>query len=235
VRRFIGVLLLGGLVAGLAATPAAAGEGNVKAFCKASLAIDTVEEDPSERLLNRLRNSAPPEIADTVDSAVSIFEEQGEAAFEDPTFQAAIADWDQYVLENCGYEQVDVTMEDYSFTGLPDEIEKGTIAFNLTNEGAELHEFTVFRLRGDATLDDILALPEDATEDDFAELARPVPGGGFAFPDASDVALIKLRKTGEYVALCFIPVGSTPDAGEEGGDGPPHFTEGMAAEFEVTS
>ncbi len=41
-----------------------------------------------------------------------------------------------------------------------------------------------------------------------------------------------LKKTGNYAALCFIPVGTTSEETE--GTGPPHFTEGMAAEFEVT-
>ena len=229
------MLALATLVVGLAAIPAAAGEGNLKKFCKTNVAIDASEEGPGDRLLERFRSTAPTEIADTVDSAVSTFQEQGEAAFEDPTFLAALAEIDQFVVDNCGYEQVDVTLEDYSFTGMPDEVEAGTIAFSLTNEGSELHEFVVFRLRGDATLDDILELPEDATEEDFGEFVKPVPGGGFAEPGASDLALVKLKKDGNYVAICFIPVGTTPDSGEEGGSGPPHFMEGMAAEFEVTS
>jgi hypothetical protein len=238
VRKFVGMLLLGGLVAGLSAIPAAAGEGNLKKFCKTNVAIDASEEGPSDRLLERLGNTAPPEIADTVDSAVSAFQEQGEAVFEDPTFVDAIAEIDQFVLDNCDYEQVDVTMEDYSFTGIPDEVEAGTIAFSLTNDGAELHEFVVFQLRGDATLDDLLELPEDATEEDFGEFVKPVPGGGFAEPGASDLALVKLNKDGNYVALCFIPVGSTDEASAEAAEeagAPPHFMEGMAAEFEVTS
>ena len=36
---------------------------------------------------------------------------------------------------------------------------------------------------------------------------------------------------GEYVAVCFIPVGTMPD---HEGTGPPHFVEGMKQEFTVT-
>jgi hypothetical protein len=211
----------------------AAAAGNVKAFCKANVAVDASNE-PSTRLLERLRTTAPDEIADTVDTAVTTFKEKGEAAFEDPSFQAAIAAIDQFVVNECGYRAVDVTMGDYSFDGVPQRMGKGVVAFSLRNDGAELHEFTVGRLKGDATLDDLLALPANASEKDFAKLMQPVRGGGFAFPGQSDLALIDLKQSGKYVALCFIPVGTTPDAAD-GGSGPPHFHEGMAAEFTVTN
>ncbi|MBA3584814.1 MAG: hypothetical protein H0W36_09875 [Gemmatimonadetes bacterium] len=235
-RKLIVTLTVAGLVGVIGAVPAGAGgSGDVKKFCKANLAIDANEDTPSDRQLERLRDTAPPEIAETVDSAVTQFQDEGDAAFEDAEFTAAIAEIDQFVLDNCGYEQVDVTMQDYAFSGIPDEIEKGTVGFKVTNEGTELHELSAYRLKGDATLDDILALPEDHSRKDLAKLVTPVPGGAFAFPGATDVGFVTVKKTGKYVVLCSIPVGSTPDAAEEGGSGPPHFMEGMAAEFEVTS
>jgi hypothetical protein len=166
---------------------------------------------PRTRQLARFRNSAPPEIAEAVETAVTLFQAEGEAAFEDETFVAALGEIDQFVLNNCGYERIDVSMQDYAFDGIPDEIEKGTVAFNLVNDGEELHELVIYRLEGDATLDDILELPEDASEADLEELASELRGGGFAFPGDSDLALIKLKQTGDYVALCFIPVGTTPE------------------------
>lgn len=238
-RKLIITLTVAGLAVAFGAAPGVAGSGSVKQYCKAQVAVDSAGEDgPSERQLQRLIDTAPPEIADTTEAAVSLFEEQGEAAFDNPEFTALLAEMDEFVLDNCGYEQVDATLLDYAFDGVPDELEKGVVAFNLTNEGAELHELVIVRLKGDATLDDILELPEDASDEDFDELASEVPGGGFAFPGESDLALVNLKKTGNYAALCFIPVGTTPDTiegGGEGGTGPPHFMEGMAAEFEVTS
>jgi len=218
------------------ASAALAGEGDLKKFCKTAVAIDNAgEEGPSEKQLQRFRDTAPPDIADQVDQAVTTFEEQGEAAFEDDAFIALITEIDVFTVDNCGFEQLVVSMRDYAFDGVPGEIEKGTVAFNLTNEGTELHEMHFIRLKGDATLEDILELPADAEEHEFEEFGSEVAGGGFAFPGDSDVALVKFKKTGTYVALCSIPVGSTPEAGDEGGSGPPHYTEGMAAEFEVTS
>jgi hypothetical protein len=45
-------------------------------------------------------------------------------------------------------------------------------------------------------------------------------------PDQTAVAMYDLEP-GQYVAVCFIPVGG-------GEDGPPHFTSGMLAEFEAS-
>lgn len=60
----------------------------------------------------------------------------------------------------------------------------------------------------------------------------------FGEPGDDDYFVADLEE-GEYIALCFIPVGLTPEAAaavEEGGEepqGPPHFTQGMRAEFTV--
>lgn len=238
--RLARLIAVTSLLAGAVALIAQAGTGiaaagsRVEAFCKVNVAIDASPEGPTRRLLERFRDTAPAAIADTVDGAVTTFQDKGEAAFEDPAFAAALAEIDQFVVDNCGYETVDVAMGDYSFEGIPQTLDKGVVAFTLRNEGAELHEFVVGRLKGDATLDDILELPADAPEKDRKKLLQEVPGGGFASPGQSDLALIDFKKTGRYVALCFIPVGSTPDAQDEG-SGPPHAHEGMTAEFRVTS
>jgi hypothetical protein len=233
-RRLVACLSVITFASVFGVSSASAGGGGVKQFCKANLAVDQAPEGPNKRLLRQLRNAAPDAIADAVNTGTSLFQEEGEAAFENPEFLEALQQIDEFVLDRCGYEQVDVTMQDYSFSGVPEEIKKGTTAFNLSNEGQELHEFAVLRLKADATLDDLLELPEDASEEELGRLAAEVPGGGFAFPGESDVALITLKRPGRYVAMCFIPVGTTPDAAEDGGTGPPHFTQGMTAEFEVT-
>lgn len=232
-RRLGAALVVAAVVLAVGALPAAGGEGDVKRFCKTLAGIDKAfsaeEPDPDKlnRLLDRAADTAPPEIADAVGVAIPAFKENPETAFEDPAVEEAVADIEQFEYEGCGYEQFQVTFEEYAFVGLPDEIEKGTVAFELTNEGTEAHEIVVFRLKGDATLDDLL----EAEEDEFEDLAREV-GGGFAEPGETGYASITLKKTGNYAALCFIPVGTTA---EEEGTGPPHAEEGMAAEFEVTS
>ena len=61
------------------------------------------------------------------------------------------------------------------------------------------------RLKGDATVDDILALPENASAKARKKLVQEIPGGGFAAPGQSDVALINLAKPGRYVARLLRP------------------------------
>jgi len=236
--RKLGVALaVVGLVVAFGAAPSAAGEGNLKKFCRTAVAVDQAEDGPTRKQLKRYRNTAPPEIAESVDQAVTTFQEEGDDAFEDEAFVALLAEINQFVLDNCDFEQVTVRMQDYSFEGIPEVLEQGTVAFSLLNEGEELHEIHFHRLEGDATLDDILSLDHDAAEEEINEIAPEIRGTGFAFPGDTDLALVTFKEPGTYVALCSIPVGTTPEAAEsdEAAGGEPHYVEGMAAVFEVTS
>jgi hypothetical protein len=238
VRKLVLVLAIAGLMVALGATPVGAGEGNVKKFCKTNLALSTAfnAEEPDlervNRLLDRAANTAPPEIAEAVDVAVPAFKEDPETAFEDPVVTQAVTEIDEFAYESCGYEQVDVTLEDYAFVDVPDELETGTVAFRLTNEGAEFHELIVFRIKGDESIEELLELPEEEVMEKVTEV-----GAGFAAPGETSYALMKLKKEGRYAGVCFIPVGATDEASAEAADeagAPPHFTEGMVVEFEVT-
>ena len=219
------------LLVGVAAADAGAGGGDVKKFCKASRALDVAfnADEPNvrtvNRLLDRLASVAPAAISEPVGVAVPAFKNDPESAFEDPEVAGAVGEIEAFEYESCGYEQVEVTLEDYAFTGLPEELDKGTTAFKLSNTGAEPHEMFVVKLKGDATVDDLLA----AEESEFDSLAREV-GGGFAEPGQESYATVNLKAPGRYAAVCFIPVGTTA---ETDGTGPPHATQGMAAEFEV--
>ena len=231
-RKLIVCVGVVAVVTAFGVSTAVAGEGDVKAFCKANLALDKQfeadepDQDRINELLDTLAETAPPEIADAVNFAVPAFKENPETAFEDPAIAEAVNQVLQFEYESCGYEQFQVTFEDYAFVGLPDEIEKGKVAFELTNEGADAHEIFVVRLKGDTTVDDLL----EAEEEELEDLAVPV-GGGFALPGETNYTAMNLKKTGDYAAVCFVPVGTTADVE---GTGPPHAEEGMVAEFEVT-
>jgi hypothetical protein len=61
---------------------------------------------------------------------------------------------------------------------------------------------------------------------------------GFVFAPPSLGSWVKVDlDPGRYVALCFIPVGTTPDMIQSGAppaeDTPAHFMEGMVTEFTV--
>jgi hypothetical protein len=199
--------------------------------------------DPSTR---DLRTVAPPEIADAVDVFVTSINQSGQAASEDPAFWSALAEINQVVLDNCGYRRVvDVTMAEYRFDGIPAQLTRGFVAFNLRNEGAELHNLQFLRYRGDATAEKVrLAYFAGQSLD---KLIEQFPGGGFAFPRQSDIALVEFRRPGRYVAFCNITVGSTPEATaaanqrvgssadetEQADPAPFHWEQGMAVDFSV--
>jgi uncharacterized cupredoxin-like copper-binding protein len=231
-RRVLVVLITFGAIVVMAALPAGAGAGDVKKFCKANIALDAAfsVEQPKRRIVNGLLDvvarTAPPEIADAVDTAVPAFKENPEDAFEDPAVEEAVGEIEAFEYESCGYEQLSVTLQEYEFGGVPAEVKKGTTAFRLTNQGSEAHEFFVLRLKRGTSVDELAA----ADESEFDDLAQEI-GGGFALPGDEGYATMNFRRPGRYAAVCFIPVGTT-EAAE--GTGPPHLTQGMVAEFKVT-
>ena len=221
------------MIVALAGVPAGAGEGSAKKFCKASRAVDVAfaAEQPNPKTVNRLLDvlakTAPSGVSEAVDTAVPAFKADPETAFEDPAVAEAVGEIEAFEYENCGYEQVEVSLVDYAFEGLPTELDKGTTAFKLSNTGTEAHEMFVVKLKGDTTVADLLA----AEESEFESLAQEV-GGGFALPGQEGYATVNFKRPGRYAAVRFIPVGTTSETTE--GTGPPHASEGMATEFEVS-
>ncbi|WP_324277484.1 hypothetical protein [Blastococcus brunescens] len=181
-----------------------------------------------EPLLSRVEETAPDEIADDVETAASLAREamsSGDtAALDGPEFQEADAAMDEYMLAECGYEQLEATGVDYEYEGIPDSIEAGTVAVTFHNEGEELHEIGLARINDDVTMpvEELLMLPEEE-----AMSMVTFTGAAFAEPGASDTTFLQLEP-GRYAAVCFVPEGTTH---EHEGEGPPHFTLGMMAEF----
>ena len=68
-----------------------------------------------------------------------------------------------FVKDNCGFTEIDVTAEDYKYTGLEAEYPAGPAVITLTNDGTELHEMIVLRVNDDVTetAAEIVALPEE--------------------------------------------------------------------------
>lgn len=127
-----------------------------------------------------------------------------------------------------GSEEVAVTGVEYAFEGLEDSYAAGDYGFRFVNDGAEMHEFVLLRLSEGVTADDLLTMSDEEAEGaiEFATGAIACPG------DEADPVGATLEP-GNYVAVCFLPVGSTPDADLEQIDGPPHAEEGMMHGFTV--
>jgi hypothetical protein len=149
-----------------------------------------------------------------------------------------------------------VTGSEYAFGDLPTSVPVGTsLAF--MNTGAEAHELLVARKNDGVTesWDELIAMPE---EEAFAKVTTlgPLfanPGETAAFgigpTGPTPMTALTLEQQGDYIALCFIPQGTTelpdfsaeaaapasPDASaSQAPQGPPHFVLGMRQEFTVT-
>jgi hypothetical protein len=244
------------------ATPKATGAaaGNIEEYCKNFLAIEMAQPDinfeapPAEvvegakmfarqdlrPLADKVVATAPDEIKDEIavlNQGVSDLERTGDfQVFETPQFVEADEAVDEYTIENCGWKEVNITATEYAFGGVAPEIEAGVTSFEFSNEGAEHHEMVIHRKNDGVTetFDQLLALSRDQLEAKvtfagYAE-AHPKEEGGHAVADL---------RPGQYHMVCFIPVGSTPEAEKAAQDagrdveGPPHFTRGMKAEFTV--
>ncbi|MGK2947849.1 MAG: hypothetical protein ACSLFP_04695 [Acidimicrobiales bacterium] len=188
--------------------------------------------DPSQAgaAVEAFVDTAPTELADHAATMVTAYEALAEggdpSVFSDDAFVAASAAVADAYFAGCETSaELDVDGVDYGFEGLPEEVAAGRVALRFTNatEHDEPHELVLFqRLPGtDETVEELLALPED-------EVFTKVAMAGVVFadaPGAEATAMLDLE-AGEYIALCFIPIGG----GEEG---PPHFTGGMVAELTV--
>jgi hypothetical protein len=221
------------------------------AFCQAYVdavgAIGAAQDggpDPAPQL-DALREDAPDDVADAVDALVSELGElftpttddtaaEGEDGGPPPIpsdeyFEADEAVGD-YVADNCDLPVLEVRAREYEFE-MPAEVAAGTTLVRFTNGGGEFHELVAMRINEgeERPLEELLALPEEQA----ATVATPA-GFVFAPPGATAYTVIDFE-AGRHAGICFIPVGTTPDALAEGEpEGAPHFTEGMAHEFEVT-
>lgn len=186
-------------------------------------------------LLDDVDAHAPDEVKEPVDTITALLRESlemGEPVFQQPAFWEAAATVGQHVLANCGVGQMSVTGIDYEFQGVPDTLTAGNLALDFTNEGSEVHEMTVFRISDGVTesIGELLDLPEEEVGQKIQFVSTV-----FAEPGSGNLAFVELS-AGNYAVVCFIPVGATnAEALRSGelGEFPPHFTQGMVAEFTV--
>jgi hypothetical protein len=171
-----------------------------------------------------LAEQAPEELAEPAQTMLDIGTASVDdpAQFQDPAAEEAFNEFGAAVHTDCGYESLDVTAVDYDFQGVPDSVSSGTTTVALTNDGSEQHEMVLLRRADGETrsVDELLALPEDEAMEALA-----FTGAAFAEPGETGFLTADLE-AGDYVAVCFLPVGGAED-------GAPHFTRGMVTEFEV--
>lgn len=220
------ILLSGGLVACGDDDDTEAAQGEASEFCEGYLALTAGDPDPAT--IREVAATAPGEGREALEAIADGVESEGEAYFEGDEFGDNFQTVGQVASQECADEELEVTAREYEFEGVPDSLDAGIVAVTLENEGKESHEIVLFRRADGETrsFDDLLALDEDEAKGALEE-----KGGTFAEPGASAPGLFQLDEPGDYVAVCFIPTGTTPD--NEESEGAPHFTNGMKVEFTV--
>jgi hypothetical protein len=236
---------------GDAADDALAADGSEGAaeFCDAVIAVDEAglglesgEATPEDfdAALQAAEDTAPAELEDAVATATAEARamaeapetEDGPPPMPGEAFYPAMTDISAYVSANCDVETIDVTATNYAFAGLDQPVSAGTALINLTNDGTEFHEIALMKIAEgeERPLEELMALPEEETDGLITEKAFI-----FTPPGASSFATTELD-AGRYVAICFVPVGATPEALQTGAtlnDEDGHFMHGMVTEFEV--
>ncbi len=150
------------------------------------------------------------------------------ATLTSPDRQTADRNIDQYMLRECGYQQIQITATDNAYLGIPATTRSGAVGITLDNQGREAHQVLTVRIDDGVTepFTALLRLPPEQR----AQTATPL---GSVEVDPGQTATVFLRLTpGRYGAGDFLPQGTTRlDAP---GNGDPHYLHGLQAEFTVT-
>lgn len=116
-----------------------------------------------------------------------------------------------------------ISLVDYQF--VVDGLQSGGQTVKISNDGTELHEAIMFRLKEGKTMADFQAFME-ASGDGPPEGEPPMEeaGGVFLSPGNTTYTTLDLEP-GNYILLCFLP--------SEKNDMTPHFMMGMVTEVAV--
>jgi hypothetical protein len=149
-----------------------------------------------------------------------------EAPLETPENATAVDRLRTFMISECGFEQVRVTALDHQFEGIPPTLPARTVAFTLSDQGAEPHELDVYRINEGVPqpFQELVLLPEEQKDVVLTEVGVISTDPGDA--ETEFMTLIP----GRYGIACLVPQGSMPTVE---GTGPPHAAIGMIAEFTV--
>lgn len=207
------------------------------AYCELARELDEQDDFPTAEQLEELRDAAPEEISEPINTVVDKFVaaiEAGDfaAAFEDPAVNEAFETIEPFEAEECGIEsededeqdpsvtvpdpaaaQVAVTATEYAFAF--DAPAAGRTTFTMTNAGAERHVMFLFRIEEGRSFNDVVESEGD--EGIAEEWESKTAGAGEEAVLTADLA------PGAYGMVCYLP---TPE-------GESHDSLGMVSEFTV--
>jgi hypothetical protein len=140
---------------------------------------------------------------------------------------------------------IEVTLADFSFGDVPDEVPAGSRIHVTSASDSELHELVAVRLP-DGDQRSTAEIVDAGLEKVFA--AGPPTAVLLAAPGGKQVAAVGdgvLVQPGRYLLVCAIPTGADPkeyldaaatsDGPPQVDGGPPHFINGMVDDIVVTA
>ena len=228
---------------------------DASAYCSATLAIEQAQPDIDfesatpegiaaglqawaiedlQPQFDAIEAAAPAELdaaVETYGAAIAELAETGDpSVFEMPELADAEATTHAFDLANCGWSTADVVASEFAFTGLEETYEPGPLSIDLTNEGDEVHELLVLKVKDgvDESAEDLVRLSEDEAFEKVEWVGNIDP----VAPGDGDYVVVDLE-SGRYVVSCFLPEGAT-DMEHLDADGEPHALSGMVAEITVS-
>lgn len=174
-------------------------------------------------LYDELEATAPDDLTDAVERRLLVGRQAIETGEEDLSPEAKEAERvvDEFVVSECDVSTREVTMTEYAFSGLPDELDAGVTAFVLDNAGEEDHELGVYLVPDGASGSPAELLADDAVAQSLERV------GGTELPPDEGVATFIDLEPGRYVIACLLPV----DPSDE--ESATHASLGMVAEIVV--
>jgi hypothetical protein len=177
-------------------------------------------------------NPAPDQIRPDVEKLLEVARQGAAtgdpATLSSPDLKNSDRNIDQYMLQQCGYESVQITATDHAYQGLPGTIPAGTVGITLSNQGADAHQVLLLRANDGVTrpFAEILNLPPD-------QQAQAATAIGSAEADPGETSTVFLQLVpGRYGAADFVTQGTTRLVAPA--SGPPHYSLGMQDELTVT-
>ena len=118
-----------------------------------------------------------------------------------------------------GAQRVGVTLDEYSIEVDPDQVDAGTIALEIANDGEQDHEVIVLRLENEATADELLYIPGPDLPDGISIAGQlTVPAGD------EGVMVLDDLESGSYALVDLFP---------DDESGVPNLSLGMEASLDV--
>lgn len=198
--------------------------------------VQSYATDTLRPLFDDIEAEAPAELNDAVETFGAAIDEvidTGDpSALESPEVAAASETAHAYDLAHCGYLEAEVAASDYQFEDVELEYSKGPVSFELTNDGPEVHEMILLKVRPQVaeTAEELLALPEEEalSKVDVVSTIGPLE------PRGTDYMVADLEPA-RYIVACFLPQGSTSLQALETAEGAPHASLGMFRAISVDS